>query len=164
MMPIRWEGNHRSGVALAMRQTSAAYPPTGSTAYGMKISTPPIHRSAEYGTALPLPFTCSRRELLGISGTDFLCLSCHPTNSVKALRETRRTDSTPAAWSHRFFIHQWTLDRRGITHFTPTLSCPYENFTCQQHFIVTSHARSLPIFVHVAYYYYYCYYYYYYYR
>ena len=29
-MPCGWEGNRRSGVALAMRQTSVVYPPTGS--------------------------------------------------------------------------------------------------------------------------------------
>jgi len=36
--------------------------------------------------------TCSRRERVGISGTDFLwvrCPSCHPTNSVEAPKETK---------------------------------------------------------------------------
>ena len=29
VMPCGWEGNRRSGVALAVRQTSVVYPPTG---------------------------------------------------------------------------------------------------------------------------------------
>jgi len=32
--------------------------------------------------------------------------SCHPTNSVKALKE-----KTPVAWPHSFFINHLTHDR-----------------------------------------------------
>ena len=42
---LGWEGNRRSGVALAMRhhasQTIVVYPPTGSTAYEREMSIPP---------------------------------------------------------------------------------------------------------------------------
>jgi len=40
-MPQGWEGNRRSGVTLAMRQTSVVYPPMGSMAYGREMSTLP---------------------------------------------------------------------------------------------------------------------------
>jgi len=53
MMPYGWEGNRRSGVALAMRHTFtdfSVYPPTGLMAYGRDMSTPPIHSSTEYDT------------------------------------------------------------------------------------------------------------------
>ena len=52
MMPYGWEGNRRSGVALAMRyKTSVVYPSTGSMAYEREMSTPPTHSSEEYDTA-----------------------------------------------------------------------------------------------------------------
>jgi len=38
---LGWEGNHRSGAALAMRHRQVVYPRTGSTAYEREISTPP---------------------------------------------------------------------------------------------------------------------------
>jgi len=55
MMPYGWEGNRRSGVALAMRhsQTSVVYPPTDPMAYRRQMSTR-LHSSKMYGTALPL--------------------------------------------------------------------------------------------------------------
>ena len=37
---LGWEGNSRSGVALAMRHTIVVYPPMGSTAYEREMSTP----------------------------------------------------------------------------------------------------------------------------
>jgi len=38
---LGWQGNRRSGVALAMRQSIVVYPPTGLTAYESEMSTPP---------------------------------------------------------------------------------------------------------------------------
>jgi len=39
---LGWEGNRKSGVALAMRhKTLVVYPPTGSTAYEREMSTLP---------------------------------------------------------------------------------------------------------------------------
>jgi len=41
-MPRGWEGNCRSGVALAMRHRLVVYPLTGSTITNREISTPPM--------------------------------------------------------------------------------------------------------------------------
>ena len=49
---LGWEGNHRSGVAQVMRRRQwFVYPPTGSTAYVRKMSTPPTLLG--HGTPLP---------------------------------------------------------------------------------------------------------------
>ena len=51
-----------------------------------------------FSYSVPSPLstsTCSRRELLTTSDTGTLqarCRSCHPTNSVRALKETQSTD------------------------------------------------------------------------
>jgi len=59
---LDWEGNCRSNVALAMRQTQTivVYPPTGSTVYVTEMSTPPTLLLGDgSGTPLPfLPITC----------------------------------------------------------------------------------------------------------
>ena len=50
VLAIGWEGNRRSGVALAMRVTdSVVYPPTGSMAWERKMSTTPKIHSEYYG-------------------------------------------------------------------------------------------------------------------
>ena len=51
---LGWEGNRRSGVALAMRQTVVVYAPTGSMAYEREMSTPST--LLVYGSPLPLLF------------------------------------------------------------------------------------------------------------
>ena len=54
---LGWEGNCRSGIALAMRQsqTVVVYPPTGSPANEKEMS-------VEYGPSLPLPLNCICRS------------------------------------------------------------------------------------------------------
>jgi len=53
---LGWEGNRRSGVALAMRQSIVVYPPTGSTAYESEMSIP-LTLLQSMALLLPLPFT-----------------------------------------------------------------------------------------------------------
>jgi len=57
---------------------------------------------------------------------------CHPTISVKALKETGSIDSQPVVWPHRFFIHHRTLDGRGIAPFMTALQCSYHNNTADR--------------------------------
>jgi len=53
-MPCGWEGNRRSGVALAMRQTSAIYPPTGLRPQKGRRA-PRLALLMGYATPIPLP-------------------------------------------------------------------------------------------------------------
>jgi len=61
-----------------------------------------IHAQTHFNGSIPHLFsssTFSETESLRISGTGFLsaaCPSCHPTNSVKALKKTQSTD--PSQW------------------------------------------------------------------
>jgi len=61
------------------------------------------------------------RELLGISaksGTVLVLPFLYPASSVKALRETQSTDYQPMAWLRPFFVHDRTVNGRGIAVFS----------------------------------------------
>ena len=81
---LGWEGNRRSGVALAMHHI-VIYPPTGSTAYERKMSTPPT-LLLEYGP--PLPFFTA-------AGIHFHSLEQEAINRSSFCRQTFQAYSTP---------------------------------------------------------------------
>jgi len=54
---LGWKVNHRSGIALAMRQIIAVYSPTGSMAYVREMSTLPTF-FLQYGPPLPFKLLC----------------------------------------------------------------------------------------------------------
>jgi len=75
---------------------------------------------------------------LEISSTGFVgagCPSCHPTNSVKVLKETQSTDpklGNISYWPHPFFIHNQSLERRGVAAFTPAVGRQYPEYNTRQ--------------------------------
>ena len=98
-MPCGWEGNRRSSVALAMCHVTDN---SGITTYGLmalerEMSTPPIGMSVVQFTLLQVRPDLRRRpeeEPLGIANARFFLQngvtgrpSCHPTNSVQAVKE-----------------------------------------------------------------------------
>ena len=54
------------------------------------------------------------------------CPSCHPTNSVKALKETQSTDPNQVTWPRSFFIHYRTPEWKGVSLLTPKRPTPVQ--------------------------------------
>jgi len=54
------------------------------------------------------------------------CSSCHPTNSIKALKETQSTDPKPVAWPHHLLLNTKLL--KDVAPFTLALQCQYQNY------------------------------------
>jgi len=54
------------------------------------------------------------------------CPSCHPTNSVKALKETQSIDPNQVTWPRSFFIHYGTPEWKGVSLFTPKGPTPVQ--------------------------------------
>jgi len=77
-----------------------------------------------------MPFLPPNQQCLSSEG---IFPSCHPTKSIKALKEHRPQPRKATHWPHPFFIHHWTehwsIYGRNIGPFTLALRHQYPSVT-----------------------------------